>query len=423
MGWIAGVIITWTLALIPVLILRYKVLKRPMSKWPAVGIGVLTALVHVLVFALLGAKRLGPVGAVVGFAAFEILRSGSVKQERKKRVDGGEAENVASGGAPGSLYAEGCRLADAGQNAAAVEVFAKCTAVDPANADAWHNRGCCLYELGLLSEAIASYSQALSLRPRDSVTLFARGLAHEAAGDAVGAAEDFEKYLRGSGEVDRKKTGYARETIARIRNQRVPVPTPAESPAGPSPCHSRTESAGPAGQTEEEGERAVILRLGGGVRRMSVRDFRAAACSGQVLAETEVMSTFLFGDGHWRKAGDTRIWRAAHAAPDRVASPGREPSQETEEESHRRPPSHHEATKHPQDADDAERLLANDPDVWLRKGQVLAERREWRDAQTCLSMALTLKPNGPDALFWLARTEDALGDADSARKHFGQFLV
>jgi tetratricopeptide (TPR) repeat protein len=72
---------------------------------------------------------------------------------------------------------------------------------------------------------------------------------------------------------------------------------------------------------------------------------------------------------------------------------------------------------------DAQRLLVNDPDVWLRKGLELVESQDWHDATTCLSQVLALKPNDPDALFDLAQAEDALGAVGPSRKHFRQFLV
>jgi len=322
-SWIIGGVITWALALTPVVVLRYLVLKRPVGRWPAIGLGALTSLVHAVVFALLGVTKLRPVGAVVGFVAYEILHAGYEGAEEKRTADD-QADDAAAVVPSTQLYAEGCRLADAGDYTAAVDALTRCTKADPDNAEAWHNRGCCLYELGRPSEAIASYSQALMLHPGAGATLFARGLAREATGAIEAAAADFELYLSHSGEVDQGKATYASGVIDRARNQRAlglvyPERSPVlVRPAGTSPAVPIDETG-----SGRQSERAVALRLGSEVRGMSVLGFRAAVTSGQVSAQTEVMSSFLFGDGNWRKVGETRTWREMRQKPERVGLLGR----------------------------------------------------------------------------------------------------
>jgi tetratricopeptide (TPR) repeat protein len=459
MGWLLGFIVTWALALVPVLILRYSVLKRTVGQWPAVAVGILTAVLHVVVFVLLGAKHLGPVSALVGYVAYGIMRGrpfpfepgmkdggpqgkgggsgGRANQGTRPekeyhpgsdRVGAGKAIDNASADAPGAqFYAEGCRLADEGQNAAAVEAFAKCVETNPACTDAWHNKGCCLYELGRLTEAVASYSQALELRPRDSATLFARGLAREAAGDADGAASDFDEYLRRSGEADREKAEYARSAVDRIRSRSYPAPRSTSSPAGPVPSRFRAESGsgdGAAlGLNSADAKRTVLLRQPGGVHVVSVTDFLAGVKSGQISGEGDVISSFLFGDGKWRPVKETRIWRSSHGMTENDRSPTRESTRVSPAGLPQRSRTDEEDVQTPAADEHARRLLLTDPDVWLRKGLVLKERNEWCDAKTCLNKALALKPNDSDALFGLAQAEDAMGEFDSAKAHYGQFLV
>lgn len=192
-----------------------------------------------------------------------------------------------------------------------------------------------------------------------------------------------------------------------------------KSPTG----KEKTAESGADAQFGKEDEPAVIVRYKGGTRRQSVRDFGASVASGQVAAEAEVLSRFLFGDGRWRRVAETQAWRLAHGSQAGGSSAGDEQTSDVEVEKRARAASGQENVPEAKRGGDAERLLLEDPDVWLRKGLLLLEQRKWRDAATCLSRALAIAPHNPDALFGLAQAEDALGATDSSKGHFGQFLV
>jgi len=168
-------------------------------------------------------------------------------------VEGGRSDERVE-----QLFGEGCRLADSGEHTAAIEAFSKCTKVDPTHADAWHNMGCSLLELGRVDDAVSSFAQALALRPNDSATCFARGLAREKSGDPVGAAEDFTRYLGCCEDLDSDKADYAREAIGDNRSRPSPNTASAPMPGDPEPRpQPNPEFDGP--RTEARSKRSVKL--------------------------------------------------------------------------------------------------------------------------------------------------------------------
>jgi tetratricopeptide (TPR) repeat protein len=67
--------------------------------------------------------------------------------------------------------------------------------LDPQLAQAWHNRGSALGNLGRLEEALASFRQAVTLNPQDYQALFNLGSVLEVLGQNEEAIASYQKVL------------------------------------------------------------------------------------------------------------------------------------------------------------------------------------------------------------------------------------
>lgn len=83
MSLIVSFIITWSIGLLPPVLIRYAFLKRPMAKWPAIGICALFCVMNVILFTALGSKRHG-VLAVIAFVSYWILRKNAATTNELK---------------------------------------------------------------------------------------------------------------------------------------------------------------------------------------------------------------------------------------------------------------------------------------------------------------------------------------------------
>ena len=76
-----------------------------------------------------------------------------------------------------------------------IEYYSKCLKLDPKNADAWHNIGSALDDLGRYEEAIRCYDRALEIDPRDVVVWNNKGVALTKLGKYNEAIRCFDKAL------------------------------------------------------------------------------------------------------------------------------------------------------------------------------------------------------------------------------------
>jgi|TARA_B110000208_G_C11747198_1_gene422149 Flp pilus assembly protein TadD len=69
----------------------------------------------------------------------------------------------------------------------AVADYSHALEIEPANANAFHNRGTTLDKMGRLKEAINDFSAAIRLDPRNAASYNSRALAYDKKGLAEGA--------------------------------------------------------------------------------------------------------------------------------------------------------------------------------------------------------------------------------------------
>ena len=78
----------------------------------------------------------------------------------------------------------------------AVADYTAAITLEPRNANAFHNRGSTLDKLGRLDGAVADFSSALELDPSNATTHNARGLARDRAAGLAGVAPASATMLR-----------------------------------------------------------------------------------------------------------------------------------------------------------------------------------------------------------------------------------
>ena len=107
--------------------------------------------------------------------------------------------------AVGLLIARGLRDLDAGAHEEAVQDFADAIALDPANAEAWHQRAVAQWRRGALGAAIADLEQAIRREPRQFRAWRTLSLVAEERKDWRGAYAAWQKVL----EIDPRTKGGA----------------------------------------------------------------------------------------------------------------------------------------------------------------------------------------------------------------------
>jgi hypothetical protein len=80
---VASIVLTWGIGLTPPVLIRYAILRRPMNKWPAIGICAFFWFFNVILFTALGSKSKTHFAlTLVAFVSYWILRkAGKVKEQ------------------------------------------------------------------------------------------------------------------------------------------------------------------------------------------------------------------------------------------------------------------------------------------------------------------------------------------------------
>lgn len=82
-----SIVLTWVIGLTPPLIIRHAVLKRPLDKWPAIGICVLFWFLEIALFSALGSQsKTHGATALMAIVSFWILRRNKDKSDRKQNL-------------------------------------------------------------------------------------------------------------------------------------------------------------------------------------------------------------------------------------------------------------------------------------------------------------------------------------------------
>lgn len=90
-------VVTWSIGLLPPIIIRYGILKRPIAQWPAIGTCVLLWAINIILFTALGSQNKAH-GALVliAFVSYWILRRGvSTKNKQEQKTTSVPAANFA----------------------------------------------------------------------------------------------------------------------------------------------------------------------------------------------------------------------------------------------------------------------------------------------------------------------------------------
>ena len=113
-------------------------------------------------------------------------------QALDQREQEGEARRESQGQlTPWDHIRRGSRYHDAGAYTEAVAEYTQAIALDPKNAAAYNNRGIAYRNLGKYAEAIADYDQAIALDPQDAVAYSNRGIAYRNLGKYAEAIADY----------------------------------------------------------------------------------------------------------------------------------------------------------------------------------------------------------------------------------------
>ena len=94
-----------------------------------------------------------------------------------------------------AYYNRGDAYSEIGEYEKAVADYNKAIQVDPNDADAYYNRGCTYGEMGEYDKAIADFNKAIELAPNDADAYYNRGCAYSEKGEAPEAVNDLEKCI------------------------------------------------------------------------------------------------------------------------------------------------------------------------------------------------------------------------------------
>ena len=82
---ILSFIITWTIGLLPPVLIRFAFLKRPITKWPAIGLCTILWLGNIVLFSAMGSQsKTHIVLFLIAFVSYNILRHRSLKTNSRK---------------------------------------------------------------------------------------------------------------------------------------------------------------------------------------------------------------------------------------------------------------------------------------------------------------------------------------------------
>ena len=80
---ILSFIITWSIGMLPPVLIRYAILKRPVGKWPAIGMCALFWAINIVLFTAMGSqsKTHGAL-VLIAFVSYWILRQGTATRQK-----------------------------------------------------------------------------------------------------------------------------------------------------------------------------------------------------------------------------------------------------------------------------------------------------------------------------------------------------
>lgn len=82
---IFSIVLTWGIGLTPPLVIRYVVLKKPMEKWPAIGVCAFFWLFNLILFSVLGSQsKTHAALTLVAFVSYWLLRKKTTEREKEK---------------------------------------------------------------------------------------------------------------------------------------------------------------------------------------------------------------------------------------------------------------------------------------------------------------------------------------------------
>lgn len=90
---IFSIVLTWGIGLTPPLVIRYAALKRPMEKWPAIGVCAFFWFLNIILFSALGSQsKTHAALTFVAFVSYWLLRKkGTAKEQAEHRASINEA--------------------------------------------------------------------------------------------------------------------------------------------------------------------------------------------------------------------------------------------------------------------------------------------------------------------------------------------
>jgi tetratricopeptide (TPR) repeat protein len=87
-------------------------------------------------------------------------------------------------------------LAFAGKTKSARAIYDQALGIDPSSATTWHNKGCCLDELGEYAGAVECFDQAIRIDPYNAESWFNKGMCQKRMGKMREADQSVEHAIR-----------------------------------------------------------------------------------------------------------------------------------------------------------------------------------------------------------------------------------
>lgn len=96
-----SIVITWTIGLVPPLVIRYGIARRPIGKWPAIGIATAFWFFNLILFVALGSKSKTHFALyLIAWVSYLILRRGTVDGKQSNEVRPSSADDGVSKARP-----------------------------------------------------------------------------------------------------------------------------------------------------------------------------------------------------------------------------------------------------------------------------------------------------------------------------------